>query len=195
MLCAGASELGIAQWSSYFAEAGLGVSKALGDLLGPCLFAVLMGIGRVLFGIFGERLNLPLCLSLSGFGCALSYLLAVFAPYPWLSLLGCALSGFFVALMWPGVYSLGAEHFPKAGAAMFALFAFAGDLGCSVGPVLVGLFTDGYTDGKFSFMGRLLSGNAESVGLRGGILFAVLFPLLMFLATLPLYLKSRKKKQ
>ncbi|MBQ7377212.1 MAG: MFS transporter [Clostridia bacterium] len=195
MLCAGASELGVSQWSSYFAEAGLHVSKTVGDLLGPCLFAVLMGIGRVLFGIFGERLNLALCLSVSGLGCVLSYLLTVFSPIPWLSLVGCALSGFFVALMWPGLYSLGAVHFPKAGTAMFALFAFAGDLGCSSGPALIGLLTDGYLDGKFGFMGALFSGGAESIGLRGGILFAAIFPLLMCLGTLPIYLKSRKEKK
>ncbi len=195
MLCAGASELGISQWSSYFAEAGLSVSKTVGDLLGPCLFAVLMGIGRVLYGIFGHRLDLALCLSISGLGCVLSYLLTVFSPISWLALIGCALSGLFVALMWPGLYSLGAEYFPRAGTAMFALFAFAGDIGCSAGPALIGLFTDGYLGGKFAFMGNLLSGGAESIGLRGGILFAVLFPLLMCLGALPIYLKSRKAKK
>ena len=48
MFCAGASEITMSQWASGFAETGLGVPKAMGDLLGPCLFALLMGSARLL---------------------------------------------------------------------------------------------------------------------------------------------------
>ena len=58
MVCAGASELAMSQWASAFAESGLHVSKAVGDLAGPCLFAVLMGISRVLYAKWSERINL-----------------------------------------------------------------------------------------------------------------------------------------
>ena len=47
MFCSGASEQAMSQWASAFAEAGLHVSKTVGDLAGPCMFAVLMGTARL----------------------------------------------------------------------------------------------------------------------------------------------------
>ncbi|MBQ8833754.1 MAG: MFS transporter [Oscillospiraceae bacterium] len=162
MVCSGASEQAMSQWSSYFAETGLQVSKTLGDLLGPCLFAVLMGLSRVFYGIKGNEIPLKKFISVSGVVCIFSYLLAVFAPLPLLSLVGCAVCGLSVGIMWPGCFSLAAEHCPQGGTAMFALLALAGDIGCGGGPSVVGLVSDG-------FGGEL----------KAGLLAAIAFPILL----------------
>ena len=170
MMCAGASELAMSQWSSLFAESGLGVSKTVGDLLGPCAFAVLMGLSRVFFGVKGEQLDLEKALMLSGGLCVASYLLAVFAPHPLLSLLGCALCGLSVGLMWPGVFSISARVFPNGGTAMFALLALAGDVGCTSGPGLVGFLSPLLSQAGAGFFGP------EASGLKMGLLVSVAFP-------------------
>lgn len=162
MICAGASEQAMSQWASAFAELGLGVNKTVGDLLGPCMFAVLMGCSRVFYGKFSSRINLVGFISGSAVLCVCSYLLAVFAPMPLLSLAGCALTGLSVGIMWPGTFSLAAERCPQGGTAMFAFFALAGDLGCSSGPGLVGLASG-------LFHGQL----------KMGLLSAIAFPVLL----------------
>lgn len=162
MICSGASEQAMSQWASYFAENGLSVSKTMGDLLGPCMFAVLMGISRTFYGIKGEKIPLKSFITMSSILCAGSYLLAVFAPYPVLSLAGCALCGLSVGIMWPGVFSLAAEYCPQGGTAMFALLALAGDIGCSSGPSVVGSISG------------MAGGN-----LKAGLLAAIVFPILL----------------
>ncbi len=142
MLCSGAAEQAMAQWSSLFAETGLHVSKTLGDLLGPCLFAVLMGLSRLLYSKFGSSCSLKSLLGISALLCVASYLITVFAPHPLLSLAGCALCGFSVGIMWPGVLSLSSQTCPTGGTAMFAFLALAGDVGCAGGPGLVGFISD-----------------------------------------------------
>lgn len=164
MICAGASEQAMSQWASAFAELGLGVDKTVGDLLGPCMFAALMGCSRLFYGKFSDRINLTGFISGSAVLCVCSYLLAVFAPVPLLSLAGCALTGLSVGIMWPGTFSLAAERCPKGGTAMFAFFALAGDLGCSSGPGLVGVMS-----GVFGEQ------------LKIGLLFAIVFPVLLLL--------------
>lgn len=162
MLCAGASELAMSQWASAFAESGLGVSKTMGDLLGPCFFAVLMGTSRVFHAKFGEKISLEKYLSLSAIICILSYLIAAFSPIPVLALIGCGICGFSVGAMWPGTFSLASERCPKGGTAMFALLALAGDAGCSLGPAVVG-FVSGALDDN----------------LKIGIISAVIFPAIL----------------
>ncbi len=138
MVCAGASELSMAQWASAFAESALHVSKTVGDLAGPCGFAVCMGISRVLYGKFGEKGDLTIFMAASGILCLCCYLLSGFASIPVLGLVGCALCGFSVGIMWPGSISISSRVLPKGGTALFALLALAGDLGGSVGPAIVG---------------------------------------------------------
>ena len=193
MLAAGASELGMAQWSSYFAEEGLGISKAMGDLLGPCAFAIAMGSTRLLFGIYGSRLKIERCLAASFALCVLSYLLTALSPIPALSLLGCAISGVAVAILWPGAYTLGSEILPLGGTPMFALFALAGDIGCAAGPSLIGIISDGITDEKIAPFIPLISGSAETVGIRTGILWAIVFPFTALLASIEIT-RIRKRK-
>lgn len=164
MVCSGASEQAMSQWSSYFAESGLKVSKTLGDLLGPGMFAVLMGTSRAFYGKYGDRIPLKRFMILSSIICVMSYLLAVFAPHPVLALVGCGLCGLSVGIMWPGSFSLASAHCPQGGTAMFALLALAGDVGCSGGPSVVGVISE------------RMGGN-----LKMGLLAAVVFPVMLFL--------------
>jgi fucose permease len=141
MVCAGASELAMAQWASAYAEAALGLSKALGDLMGPCMFAVTMGISRVIYGKYGEKFELMKFMVGSGVLCVVCYLMASVSANPVIGLIGCTLCGFSVGIMWPGTISISSKKFPAGGTAMFALLAMAGDLGGSIGPAVVGKVT------------------------------------------------------
>ncbi len=138
MVCSGASEISMAQWASAFTESAMGVSKTIGDLAGPCLFAVLMGISRVFYGKMSEKMDLTKTMLGCGALCVVCYLLASMAASPVLGLMGCALCGISVGIMWPGTLSISAQKCPKGGTVMFALLALAGDLGGSIGPSLVG---------------------------------------------------------
>lgn len=176
MISAGASELAASQWASLFAEAGLRVSKTTGDLLGPCMFAVLMGTARLCYGIWGKKIKLAPMISASSVLCAVSYAIMVFASYPQLSLAGCGLCGLSVGIMWPGVFSLASEKYPDGGTAMFSVLALAGDIGCSVGPGLVGVFIN---LAENRGIGLFPSLDAASSGLKTGLLFAAVFPIMM----------------
>lgn len=194
MLCAGASELTMSQWSSLFAEKGLHLPKVLGDLLGPCLFAVFMGIGRTIYGFLGNKINLKKALFLSSALCVLCYLTTVFAPWPLLSLMGCAFCGLSVSLMWPGTFSLSAERFPGGGTAMFGMLAVSGDIGCSLGPWLTGFISDMAKQHKLPVLTQLIAApgmNPDEIGLKTGLFTALLFPVVMTLAVVIF----RKKKQ
>lgn len=138
MVCAGASELAMAQWASAYTEAVLGLSKTAGDLAGPCMFAVTMGISRFIFGKMGDRMDLMKFMAGSGVLCLCCYLLASAADIPLLGLIGCVICGFSVGIMWPGSISICSKHLPHGGTAMFAFLATAGDLGGAFGPALVG---------------------------------------------------------
>lgn len=176
MVCAGASELAMAQWASAFAEAAIGLSKTWGDLTGPCLFAVTMGISRVIFGKFGHRMDLTKFMLTSGTLCLACYLLASLAGNPLLGLMGCILCGFSVGIMWPGTISICAKHFPAGGTAMFALLAMAGDLGGALGPGMVGSITQRAGD-----------------NLRAGMLAGCAFPLVLIASLLILKSRSGEK--
>lgn len=138
MICAGASEISMAQWASAFTESALHVSKTVGDLAGPCGFALCMAVSRTLYAKVGEKINLTVFMSVSGVLCLGCYLLAGLADMPLMGLIGCALCGFSVGIMWPGSISISSKILPTGGTAMFALLALAGDLGGAVGPAIVG---------------------------------------------------------
>lgn len=138
----GAAEMVMSQWASSFAESGLGVSKTVGDLLGPCLFAALMGLSRLVCGVFADRIPLQVSIPVSGVLCIASYLVAALAPDPMLALCGCGLCGLSVGVFWPGVYSLAAKALPEGGVSMFAILALAGDVGCLLGPSISGKIAD-----------------------------------------------------
>ncbi len=162
MVCAGASEQAVSQWASTFAEKGLGISKAAGDLAGPMAFAVLMGIARGFYGKYGEKINLDRFMVYSSILCIVSYLWISLIPSPQISLIGCAVCGLSVGIMWPGTFSKAAAALPRGGTAMFALLALGGDVGCSGGPTLVGMVS-----------------SALGENLKLGILAGVSFPVLL----------------
>lgn len=164
MVCAGASEQAMSQWASAFAEAGLKVSKTMGDLAGPCAFAILMGTSRALYGKYSEKIPLMKMMIGSAILCIACYLLTALSGSPVLSLIGCAICGFSVGIFWPGTFSLAAKKLPGGGTAMYALMALAGDLGCSSGPTVVGMVAN-------AFKGELTI----------GIICAILFPMVMLL--------------
>jgi len=193
MLCAGASELTMSQWSSIFAEKGLSVPKVIGDIAGPCMFAIFMGIGRTLYGIWGSKINLRKALFGSGILCVTCYAVTVFSPWPMLSLIACAISGLSVSLMWPGTFSLSAKMYPKGGTAMFGMLAIFGDLGGSIGPWLAGFMSDSAQKStKIIEIGQVYNINLDQLGLKSGLFVATIFPIILVVAVL--FLKDEKKK-
>ncbi|MGI6099893.1 MAG: MFS transporter [Lentisphaerae bacterium] len=196
MICAGAAEQPMAQWSSLFAEQGLGVNKAVGDLLGPCLFAILMGISRALYGVYGGRLPLRRSLALAGLICACGYILAATATTPALSLAGCAVCGLAVGILWPGMLSFAAIRFPLGGTALFGLLALGGDVGCSLGPGLVGWLSDWRAALPEGAPLRLFpTATPVEAGLKTGLLTASLFPALLCASLLLMYVRYRLRQR
>ena len=178
MICAGASEQGMSQWASAFAESGLGVSKTAGDLAGPCMFAVMMGLARLFYGKFSEKMNLQRFMLLSSGLCIVSYLLASVSPWPVFGLAGCALCGLSVGIMWPGSFSIAAKAMRQGGTALFALLALGGDLGCSAGPAVVGFVSEAFGE-----------------NLKMGLLAAIIFPALLILGILICRKMLRKERE
>ena len=174
MICAGAAEQAMSQWASAFAESGLGVSKTVGDLAGPCMFAFFMGTSRALYAKNSDRISLINVMILSSVFCIGAYILAAFSSLPLLALAGCALCGLAVGIFWPGTFSVAASVLPSAGTAMYAFLALAGDVGCALGPTIVG-FTAGFSNGS----------------LQNGLAAAILFPLLIFAGMM--ILKHKRK--
>lgn len=167
MVCAGASELSVSQWASTFAEKGLGVSKTLGDLMGPMFFALLMGAARAFYGKYGDRVELDHFMKGSALLCVISYLCISLVPIPWIGLLGCGICGLSVGIMWPGTFSKATASLKRGGTAMFALLALGGDIGCSGGPTLVGFVSEAFGE-----------------DLHKGILAGMIFPVLLLVCLL-----------
>lgn len=176
MVCSGASELSMAQWASAFAESALGLSKVIGDIAGPCMFAVTMGISRAIYGKYGNKLDLMKFMLGSGFLCLLCYITASLSSLPVLGLLGCIMCGFSVGIMWPGSISVCSENMPTGGTAMFALLAMAGDLGGALGPGIVGNIAQRAGD-----------------NMKAGMLAGSIFPFILTIAILLLKITRHKK--
>ena len=173
MFAAGASEQAVSQWSSAFAEKGLGVSKTLGDLMGPMLFAFCMAVSRTIYGTKGHKLNLSAFMGVSTGLCIISYVIITFVPNPMIALIGCGFAGFSVGIFWPGTFSTASARVKGRGTLLFALLALAGDLGCSGGPTLAGTVASAFGD-----------------NMRAGIGAAIVFPLVMGAG---LFILQRKK--
>ena len=173
MLCAGASEQAVSQWASAFAERGLGVTKIVGDILGPMLFALCMAVSRTFYGLKGRGIKLSTFMSISAGLCIAAYMIIVFVPSPVIAFIGCGLAGFSVGIYWPGTFSTASALVKGRGTLLFALLALAGDLGCSSGPTLAGAVA--------SFAGD---------NIRTGIGVACIFPFFMGVALMILRRRS-----
>lgn len=176
MICAGASELAMAQWASAYVESALGFSKSVGDILGPCLFAAAMGVTRTFYGKHGHKMNLFTFMTVSGASCVACYLLASLSENPVFGLIGCVVCGFTVAIMWPGVISISSKAIPLGGTALFALLAVFGDLGGSIGPAIVGFAAQSFGD-----------------DLRLGMLAGCIFPLILVISIRAMKKMSEKR--
>ena len=188
--CGGASEIIIAQYASSFLEKGLGMAKLTGDILGLCGFAVFLAIGRMLYGLLGNKLNIHIALCGGSAMLVAAYLIIVFSPAGAPSVAAIALCGLFVSLMWPGTLAVASKGLPNAGASMFALLAASGCLGCALGPWISGVVTD--------FSMRIPPAwttlGAEQFGLRAGVLAGALFPLASLVLQAALMKASCNKK-
>lgn len=175
MACSGASEIGMSQWASAFAETSLGVSKTVGDILGPCIFALMMALSRIFYAKIADRINLIKYIMLCGCLTVLCYVLTALLPFKIMALLMCGFCGFAVGIMWPGTLSLAAKVYPAGGATMFGVLALAGDLGCTTGPSIVG------------FVASMFGGE-----LRTGLLFATVFPLILVIGACLLIRRGKR---
>ncbi len=167
MLCGGASELAMSQWASAFAETGLGVSKASGDIAGPFMFAIAMGTGRLLHAKLSDRVDITVYMSVCAAVCIIAYMVATLCPVSIIALSGCAVCGISAGVFWPGIFSLSAGTIKNGGTALFALLALGGDMGCTLGPAVVGIISEHF-------------GN----DLRKGLLVAVIFPTILLIGLL-----------
>lgn len=171
MLCAGASEIAMAQWASIFAQRALGVSKVVGDLAGPCAFALFMGLGRVLYALFSEKISFRKTLIIINIASFICYITVATCKIPLIALIACALCGLTVSIAWPGTYSAGAKAFPNGSALMFSIFAMCGDTGCCLGPWVLGII-------------------ADKMGLNIGFAVVSVFPIIMIYSALKSYSKK-----
>lgn len=178
MICAGASELAMSQWASAFAEAGLGISKTFGDLLGPCAFAILMGSSRILFSRINDKTDISRILIFCAVLCIGAYFLSALSENPIVALLGCGLCGFAVAPMWPGAFSMASRDIPNASTSMFAAFALAGDMGCTAGPSAVGFIS-----------------SAGENDISRGLLCSIVFPAAMIICLAIIRIVKKKKSR
>lgn len=175
------AEVVMNQWASTFMEKGLELPKLTGDLLGMCGFAVMLGVGRTLYGIYGSRFNLSKILTRGSLLAVLCYLIVALSPFNILNIIACIVCGIAVSLLWPGTIVICSERYPLAGAWMFAILAAAGDLGAAFGPWLTGLIVNASADSSLTAsLATTLQISAEQGAMRLGILVGVIFPILSF---------------
>lgn len=180
ILCGAAAELCISQWASAYLEEAMQLPKVIGDVGGVCLFAAMMGVGRLFYGIYGKRINVSLMMLIGTVGAAACYITVALSGTAVLSLLACGLCGLCVSLLWPGTLVVASEHYPLAGAWIFAILAAAGDIGASAGPWLMGVVAE--QAHRLPFLSGLLAQgmSPDQLGLRAAMLVSALFPIIAF---------------
>ena len=160
MICSGACELILSQWASAFAQEALGLSKTLGDITVPCVFAAVMGVSRIVSSGLGDKINLKKYMLFCAAALIIGYSFAAFSKEYIFGIIGCAVCGFAVGVLWPGTYSVCAKDIPEGGIPMFSLLAFAGDIGCCLGPLTIGVLAD------------IFNGNLK-MGMTAGVFFSL----------------------
>lgn len=165
MLCAGATEIAMAEWASMFVQEALGVSKVIGDIAGPCAFALFMGMGRIWYATVAQKVDFRKTIIVLSILCFICYAVVAFCEIPVIALVFCAICGFTVSISWPGIYSEGAKTFPEGASVMYSVFAMCGDTGCCLGPWALGII-------------------ADSFGLNTGFAVTSVFAVIMVVATI-----------
>ena len=194
MFCAGASEITMVQWTSFFVETGFAVDKWLGDIFGPCMFAIFMGIGRVGYAIFGKKVHPNKIIMIFACICTVTYLVVGFSNTPIFSIIACSICGFSVSVMWPGVLSSAAEEFKGSGASLFSVLAIFGDLGCATLPWIFGIVSDfSISRGIAEKFADIFNISSNQAGMQLGFLVSSLVPFIMFIVLLSVNRANKKR--
>lgn len=192
ILCGASTEVVMNQWASAFMEKALALPKVTGDLLGMCGFAVMMGLGRLLYGLRGARIDMHRVLIGGSALAAVCYLTVALSPSNALALTACAVCGLAASLLWPGTLVVASARYPMAGAWLFAILAAAGDIGASLGNWLVGTVADHAPAAAAGALTAWLSITPEQADIRIGLLVGALFPLGALACHLALAKKARR---
>ncbi len=194
MLCiffGSAAENSMTNWVSSYVESALQIPKAVGDILGLTLFAVVLALTRTVYVKYGKNIyNMLLVSMAASIGC---YLVASLSPVPVVSMIACVLTGITTSMLWPGTLILMEEKIPNVGVAAYALMAAGGDLGASIAPQTLGAITDAVAQSQWVIpVSENLSVAPEQIGMKIGMLVAAVFPTLG--VAVLLYIKKYFKK-
>ena len=182
----------MSNWVSSFIENAIGIDKALGDILGAAMFAILLALTRMGYAKFGKSITPILFVGM--IGAVACYLIAGFTTNAVVALIACALMGMFTSMLWPGALIFMEEKLPGAGVAAYALMASGGDLGASIAPQLMGIVVDKVTISSFAADLATQTGlTAEQIGMKSGMLLTTVFPLIGIIA-LAVTVRYFKKK-
>lgn len=189
----GASECTMAQWSSGYLENALKIPKALGDIFGVAMFALVLGLGRWIYGKVGR--NVEKILLLGAICASVCYLVAALCPIPIIALIASALTGFATSMLWPGSLIVAAEKFPLGGVTIYALMASGGDLGASVVPQILGIVTDAVSGSELALdLSSKFNLTTDQIGMKAGMLVASIFPIIAIFVFSYIY-KIRKREE
>jgi hypothetical protein len=189
-----AAENTMTNWISGFMENALFIPKAVGDILGLAVFAILLALVRTLYAKYGKNISLVLLIGM--IGAVVCYLIAGLSPSPIIAMIACVLTGMFTSMLWPGTLILMEEHYPGVGITAYALMAAGGDFGASVGPQLIGIITDAVAQSpSMTSIAQTLSLSADQLGMKLGMLVGALFPLAAIFVYLYIHKTHSKNKQ
>ena len=183
----------MSNWISGYMENALHLDKALGDILGMAMFAILLGIARISYARFGK--NIIRVLMLGMVGAAICYLTVGLTSNTILAFVACIFTGLFTSMLWPGTLIMMEEKIPGVGVAAYALMASGGDLGASVAPQLMGIVIDRVTVSNYAVRRALETGlTPEQIGMQTGMLVTSLFPIAGMILLLFIVRYFKKKR-
>jgi MFS family permease len=172
-----AAENTMTNWISGFMEKALQIPKAVGDIMGLAIFALLLAVTRVLYAKFSPDISKTLLISM--IGAAVCYIVAGSSSAVVLSFIACILLGVFTSMLWPGTLILMEQKIHAPGVAAYALMAASGDMGASVAPQLMGIIVDKVSSSRFATELSQTSGmTPDEIGLRTGTVITAVFPIL-----------------
>ncbi len=172
-----AAENTMTNWISSYMENALMIPKAVGDILGLAVFALLLAMTRGWYAKYAPDITKTLQVSM--LGAVICYLIAGLAPSAVLAFIACIFTGLFTSMLWPGTLILMEEKIPAPGVAAYALMAAGGDMGASVAPQMLGIIVDKISSTSFAQeLSRSSAMTTEEIGLKAGMVIAAVFPIL-----------------
>ena len=177
IFCGSCAENTMSNWISGYMETALHIDKAVGDMLGMAMFAILLGIARISYAKYGKNNFRGLLVGMIGAaGC---YLVVSFSSGTVMAFIACILTGVFTAMLWPGTLIMMEENIPGLGVAAYALMAAGGDLGASVAPQLMGIVVDQVSVSDFAArLSATTNLTLEQIGMKAGMLVSAVFPII-----------------